>query len=396
MSTPTSFICSRDLIILYIVWIRWNTNNRRVICIFQVPTCCSCHIEGYSVSFPPLGHRIHETSSEHFPGEDLSSETGNHAFEAVQSTIQRPTISKNPPFTHKKPETFAPFTDNNQNLLSVSPFNQVKLSDDNDETVLGNSNPIDNYSSSYLPDSFNQASSIRNVRRPLSARNQLPTNTDSVTLPSYLEPPTPSASNSFSFVKEPLPNKFKNSNTGIPFKRGAFRPSRRPIRKKISGGPDDLMLAGSSALEAFTNGYMESNMESVENIDEYLEEPQINQASVITNTHHQINHPLSQKVRPTIGPKLQAVVTTENIPSTTKPHDQKVITNDNFTSNGKRINYNYHPIIDFFGENEKELEDESIDREDSDSYVAPIESEWKPINHPPPRSSNLVGRKKHK
>lgn len=355
----------------------------------QVPTCCSCHIEGYSVSFPPLGHRMHETSSEHFPGEDLSSETGNHAFEAVQSSIQRPTISKSPPFSHSKPESFPSFADNNQNLISVSPFNKGKFSDSDDGPA--NTNPIDSYGNSYFPDSFNQASSVRNVRRPLSARNPISNNPDSATLPSYLEPPTPSASNSFSFIKE-APNKFKSPHTGSPFKRGAFRPSRRPIRKKISGGPDDLMPAGSSTLEAFTS----SNMETVENFDEYLEEPQIGQASAITNTHHQINHPIPSKVRPTIGPKLQAVVTTEKTSPTSEPQDQKINVNENFTSNGKRINYNYHPIIDFFGENDKESQDESIDREDNDSYMAPIESEWKPMNHPPPRSSNIVGRKKHR
>ncbi|KAI8428412.1 hypothetical protein MSG28_007237 [Choristoneura fumiferana] len=324
----------------------WDQQNGLHMDIFKVPTCCSCHIEGYSVSFPPLGHRIHETSGETMPVEELSSEHGNHAFEAVQSSIQRPSATKNPPFTFNKPlESFAPFSDNH-NLIT---------------------------------DSFNQASSIRNVKRPPISRNPVTTNFDSVTLPSYLEPPTPSASSSFSFSND-TPNKFKNNGQ---FKRGAVRPSRRPIRKKISGGPDDLSSSGSAAIESFTA----SNMETME---EYNEE----------ETEYTKN---VQKAAPpkrgTIAPKLHAVTTEKTIPAFAQ--QEKSQSAKETTANGKRVNYNYHPIIDFFGEEEdKDEENDSIDREDVvAAYVPTSESEWKPMNHPPPRNSqntNLVERKKHK
>ncbi|KAG6459670.1 neurotrophin 1 [Manduca sexta] len=354
----------------------WDQQNGLHMDIFKVPTCCSCHIEGYSVSFPPLGHRIHETSSEHFPGEDLSSEQGNHAFEAVQSTVPRPSI-KSPPFSHNKPmEPFPPFSDS-QNLIPGQPFSKMK---DNDDGSLPPSSPMDSYGNTYFPDSFNQAS--KNSRRPTASRNPLPNSFDSVTLPSYLEPPTPLATSSFSFGKDPT-SKFKiTSNTGNQFKRGAVRPSRRPIRKKISGGPDDLSSSGTSAVESFTSSGIEASDEMID----YLEEPEIGQASMST----------SPKIRVTIAPKLHAV-TTEKV-STTQ-HSQESRVNENFTSNGKRINYNYHPIIDFFGAEAKDG-DESIDREDVEpTYVTPIESEWKPINHPPSRNnqnSNFLSKKKHK
>ncbi|XP_053603009.1 uncharacterized protein LOC128670979 isoform X2 [Plodia interpunctella] len=359
----------------------WDQQNGLHMDIFKVPTCCSCHIEGYSVSFPPLGHRVHETSSEHFPGEDLSAEHGNHAFEAVQSSVHRPTISKNPPFTslNKQLESFPPFSDSH-NLISGIPFGSSKLNE-NDEISTGNlpsSNPMDSYGNTYFPDSFNQASSVRNVKRPLPPRSAIGTgNFDTATLPSYLEPPTPSGSSSFvSFVKE-TPSKYKPS--GSQFKRGPIRPSRRPLRKKISGGPDDLVSSGTSAVESMTG----TNLESMEDYNDD-EDQEIGQVTV--------NIPPK---RATIAPKLQAV-TTERTTSY-RPQDQSNIVNENFTSNGKRVNYNYHPIIDYFGAEEKEGENESIDREDSVSTYIPVqESEWKPINHPASRNMQAThtGRKK--
>ncbi|XP_063360811.1 neurotrophin 1 isoform X1 [Cydia amplana] len=366
----------------------WDQQNGLHMDIFKVPTCCSCHIEGYSVSFPPLGHRIHESSAENMPVEELSSEQGNHAFENVQPSVQRPTVSKNPPFTFNKPlESFAPFSDNH-NLITGTSFSNAKLNDDDNSNlplpaipvipVVLPSSPTDSYGNTYFPDSFNQATSIRNVKRPPISRNPVST-FDPVTLPSYLEPPTPSAPTSFSFSND-IPNKFKSTPQ---FKRGAGRPSRRPIRKKISGAPDDLSSSGTSAVESFTG----SNLESMEDFNEEIDEE-------ATNTNQK--HIPPRQVHPTIAPKLHAT-TSEKTPSFNQREQTKSV-KDN-VSNGKRVNYNYHPIIDFFGEEEKE-ENDSIDREDVvAAYVPSSESEWKPMNHPPPRSSqntNLVERKKHK
>ncbi|KAJ8732355.1 hypothetical protein PYW08_015085 [Mythimna loreyi] len=354
----------------------WDQQNGLHMDIFKVPTCCSCHIEGYSVSFPPLGHRVQETSSEHFPGEDLSSETGNNAFENVQSTIQKPKI-KSPPFTHKKPiESFPPFTDN-QNLIPGSPFS--KHNNDNDDSLP--QNPIDSYGNSYFPDSFNQASSIRHVKRPPSVRTPPPSsNFDEVTLPSYLEPPTPAAGQSYNFIKDnPIP-KFKLP--GSQFKRTTrpSLPARRPIRKKTSSGPDDLISSGSQAVESFPN----SSGDTLEEVHDY-EDPDIGQAA-------SINTP---RPRVTIAPKLQQV-TTEKL--TTQKSREPSNNDERYVTNGKRVNYNYHPIIDFFDEDKEMETDESIDREDVvPSYIPRVESEWKPINHPFPSSQTTsVGRQKHK
>lgn len=245
------------------------------------------------------------------------------------------------------------------------------------------SNPIDSYGNSYFPDSFNQASSIRQVKRQPSARNPPPSsNFDDVTLPSYLEPPTPAAGQSFNFNND-SPPKFKLP--GSQFKRNT-RPNpsgRRPIRKKISGGPDDLVSSGTQAVESFQS----SSGESVEDVNDY-EEPEIGQA-VSLNT---------QKPRVTIAPKLQAITTTEKQIPVQKSREPSNI-NEQHVSNGKRVNYNYHPIIDFFDEDREIETDESIDREDVEPSLIPsVESEWKPINHPSSRDSqiNSVGRKKQK
>ncbi|CAB3260830.1 unnamed protein product [Arctia plantaginis] len=365
----------------------WDQQNGLHMDIFKVPTCCSCHIEGYSVSFPPLGHRVQETSSEHFPGEDLSAEQGNHAFENVQSTNLQPKI-KSPPFSQRKPseslppfsghkktlDSFSQFSDT-QNLISGSPFSKQN---DNDESLA--SNPIDSYGNTYFPDSFNQASNIRHNKRQPSARNPVQ-NFDEVTLPSFLEPPTPAATSTFSFVKD-TSSKFKLP--GNQFKRAQSRPSltnRRPIRKNISD-PDDLVSSGTEALESYPN-----ESESREEVNNY-EEPEIGQATAVSNP---------PKTRFTIAPKLHAQ-TTEKEQTTPEPKQSSTV-NVNYESRGQRINYNYHPIIDFF-EEDKEIETDNImDREDvGQSYVPLLDSEWKPIEHPISRTrkTNTVERKKHK
>lgn len=103
--------------------------------------------------------------------------------------------------------------------------------------------------------------------------------------------------------------------------------------------------------------------------------------------------------RGTIAPKLHAVTTEKTVPAYAQQEQSQSAKET--IANGKRVNYNYHPIIDFFGEEEdKDGENDSIDREDVvAAYVPTSESEWKPMNHLPPRNSqnnNLVERKKHK
>ncbi|XP_034824360.1 neurotrophin 1-like [Maniola hyperantus] len=350
----------------------WDQQNGLHMDIFKVPTCCSCHIEGYSVSFPPLGHRMHETSSEHFPGEDLSSEHGNQAFESVQSSIQRPSLSKTP-FNLNKPiavDSFPTVADSHNSILE-SAFNNAKLND-NEEFNNVPSSSIDSYGHTYFPDSFNQASSVRNSKRPVPRNPSGLAALESVTLPSYLEPPTPAAPSSFSFSKDSF-NKYKAIDSQ--FKRGPIRPSRRPIRKKISTGPEDLVSSGTSAIGAY-------DFDSSTDFNEDLEDTEIN---VNTNFNPRV----------TISPKLQAVTPERNF-TIFKPFDQSKIGREEST-NGKKINYNYHPIIDFFEDDDKNQD--SIDREDNvHTYVASSESEWKPINRPlmDSKTTNSIGRKKHK
>nr|XP_032511217.1 neurotrophin 1-like [Danaus plexippus plexippus] len=349
----------------------WDQQNGLHMDIFKVPTCCSCHIEGYSVSFPPLGQRVHETSSEQFPGEDLSSDHGNQAFESVQPTIQRPTVTKSPSFIFNKPQEGFSFSDNH-NLIPGSSLNSAR-NNENDDYKISPSNPMDSYGNTYFSDSFNQATSVRSIKRPINRKPVSSVGSD--TLPSYLEPPTPSAPSSFSFNKEGI-NKFKILD-GSQYKRNPLRPNRRPIRKKISSGPEDLMSSGTSAI----GSYASDNSDSFENINESQDEPEIN----INKNHH--------KIKATIAPKLVSVTSERNI----IPHKQQEQHSHDEIGNGKKVNYNYHPIIDFFDE-DVAVED-SIDREDSkQTYMNPAESEWKPINHQfssDSKNANAIGRKKH-
>lgn len=272
-----------------------------------------------------------------------------------------------------KPLEKFPAISENHNLISGSGFPTVNMDDGDDfhNRDLPPTSPKDSYGNSYFPDSFNQASNIRNVKRPLKGRNPSAASEtmDGVTLPSYLEPPTPSAGSAFSFVKEP-PSKYKITSSNQ-FKRGApSRSNRRPIRKKISGVPDDLVSSGSSVVDVSS-----SHLETLEDFNDDLEEP-----DVLSNNNAQ------SKV--TIAPKLPSA---EGSSTTGKPDGKKTATKD---SNGKRVNYNYHPIIDFF---EEEKEDSSIDREDTVPEYSPVQSDWQPIDHPVNRNgkSNSVAKKKH-
>ncbi|XP_068630643.1 neurotrophin 1 [Battus philenor] len=337
----------------------WDQQNGLHMDIFKVPTCCSCHIEGYSVSFPPLGQRVHESSSEHFPGEDLSSDQGNQAFEDIQSTVHKPSLNKLPNFSYKRPlDTLSSFSDNHNTI--PGPLFSEAVSDDDDFNNTPPPNLKDSYGNSYYPDSINLPNTIKSVRKPSIARNPLVTSFNTATLPSYLEPPTPSGS-SYSYSKE-TSTKYKNSDNI--FKRGISRQHRRPIRKKTSGTTDDLLSSGTSAVGAFSDDSIETE-----------EDPTTDVHSGDTmKTNSNMNG------RVTIAPKLYAL-------STGRPfnRNQEQIIKEEMNSNSKRINYNYHPIIDFFGEDEREG-NESIDRGDSvRELTQSAESEWKPINHPDSR-----------
>lgn len=243
---------------------------------------------------------------------------------------------KNPPFVNKLEY---PFTDN-----SIPNFNKAKLNDEE----FNNLPPMDSYGNTYFPDSFNQASSVRNVKRPL--RNPIGVAVDSITLPSFLEPPSPSPS--------------FTSKDSIKYKIDQYkrRPNRRPIRNKISSGPEDLLSSGSSAIGAILN----------DNADEDFEEE-------LDESERNIN---KFNPRATIAPKLHAV--------TDKHLDQSMSMDEAV----KKINYNYHPIIDFF--NDKNDKIDSIDREDTAETYATTDSEWKPISSPSDKKTNSILRKKHK
>ncbi|VVC89372.1 unnamed protein product [Leptidea sinapis] len=349
----------------------WDQQNGLHMDIFKVPTCCSCHIEGYNVAFPPLGQRIQETASEHFPGEDLSSDQGNQAFEDVQSSVPKPSVTKSPSFNFNKPKENSFIEKHNKHS---SLFSHTKINNDEINKIqpLG---PTDSYGNSYFIDSLNQASSIRNIKRPI-ARNPIgigsPSgfiSSGSGTLPSYLEPPTPSAPSGFEQSKE---SSSKIKITEGKLKRGSSRPQRRPIRKKLSA-PDDLISSGTSAMGTY------EYQSGIDVMDEFNEEHE--NVESVTPSH------LGSRI--TISPKLHAISIEKNI----NQFDETKVNQANFV-NDKRINYNYHPIIDFFGEERRETD--SIDREDNfNPHVPASESEWKPINHNP-SNINTLARKKHK
>lgn len=91
---------------------------------------------------------------------------------------------------------------------------------------------------------------------------------------------------------------------------------------------------------------------------------------------------VNTNLKATIAPKLYGFSTGKPLDSSVRPNDQNHLTKEETLLNSKRINYNYHPIIDFFEDEEREG-NESIDREDIvPEFIPSTESEWKPLNRP--------------
>lgn len=318
--------------------------------------------------------RPSESSSERFPGEDLAHDSD--PFEDVKPSIRRPT--KYVPISHDK---YGLDADSTQNFILQShilhePDENPALQDLKHMPI---PNQFNRLNSNFHTDILQQQSSnVRNIKKPNPIRGAIDPG-----LSSYLEPPskpTDNLSNNFQKTQE-RPTKFKNSPNNH-FKRGTQqtqpqqkRPVRRPQRKKHTDYSPDQLVGASEFPEKPTI----INVESFEDLNDSSEEFDRSSSEIITN-------------RPTRPKLATSKITIKNIAASSTERLQIRSRGDKSTTENsvskeqaanRRVNYNYHPIIDFFENNRKANEQEAAARVDNGNfYYENEDSDWRPMNGP--------------
>lgn len=221
---------------------------------FQVPSCCSCHIDSYKVAFPPH-HLNHATTVESFPGDEIEQESAHHAIETEHVPN---VITKTKTRTHQHHQQYQQHQEEetpeiyNLEPVKTRPFNNAELS------------------------KFLEAPRV----------------------------PTP-------FGKLNFNQHFKRSNTPKPSTNASKRP-QRPLRRRI---PIKSIRDLAQSESTFTQNRV-----------------------IPTTTHHTTEST-------TIG-------TTRDL--------------------SRRVNYNYHPIIDFF-------EPDKLESRSDDFEVELGDTDWRPV-----------------
>lgn len=302
-------------------------------------------------------------TSEHFPGEDL---TGNERspFESIQHPVRRPPPKDVSSGLREYQEIASPSFNRQPNI-------HYKQKPAVYEPHFPKPKPFPNINDNFHPDIFQQQESnnIRNlVKKPLRDPN-------TPVLPSFLEPPTKTINNQV-FIKSPETNLKYKQFGGPHHKRGSpgaqtenvKRPIRKHIRKKNSQ-VEDQEVGASNIQENPTI----INTDSFDGINDALEDYE---------TSSENDHIPKSRTSPTKeNPKQKAPATTERQnPIAVKPDRGMAVLKD--ISLNRRVNYNYHPIIDFFEEGKEETQAE--DRHDTESfvYVDNEESDWRPMAGP--------------
>lgn len=330
------------------------------------------------MAFPPHISKPSESPLEHFPGEDLH-DSELHPFEEVQSSIRHSTHTNFP-----APIDAYSTLGETHNLIPGSTFQNPAFSEQNPvfhdfKQFQFPTNQFESVGANFHTDIFqHQGSNVRNVKKP----PRIPTNT--VGLPSFLEPPSkPIVPIHNSFIKPDFPA--KNKPFGNPhFKRGVQgaqnpttpkRPGRRPLRKKNSDVPDDQMVGATNVHENPTV----INMNTFEDINQAADKYE--RTSTLRSTT--AIHRATSTMRPEVS---SSKITIKNVSPTTEKYRKYKTTTARPTTPlkdsplNRRVNYNYHPIIDFFEESSKK--DQAADRMDSGTVYFAGEDDWRPMANP--------------
>ncbi|XP_058065883.1 neurotrophin 1 [Anopheles bellator] len=368
----------------------WDAARGLHVDIFKVPTCCNCHIDGYRETFPPL------TSYN-----DLKSKAHEDPNESASTLIRN---------THQYLQHHpAP-----HNHYSTLQFDQVEQEDESDDNI-----------------AYQFSNGFQRVPKPPSP--QPPKSYDHHHLPAVPPPPPPpktrfdrpaakhgpkpkhpghfGAPPTLDTYLSPPPNDLAY---GSPFKRGphAFQtdnalkragnvgsaPNRRqPLRKPVGLHDQSIAETDSRINQVLV---LPPPSGTGQQLDE-LAVPQV-QAQNIIEKHRRRSQTTLQPPMTTLqqqlyssqngfrlvqsAPGTQPPLPNPTVPLVTAPQPASTASTSTTTvttTNGhQRINYNYHPIIDFFEEAEEEaplpdLTQEQIDRIGLNGHTSL--NSWKPL-----------------
>ncbi|XP_065082584.1 neurotrophin 1 [Ochlerotatus camptorhynchus] len=327
----------------------WDSARGLHVDIFKVPTCCSCHIDGYREVFPPFnGGNEYDSKSDSY--EDPSAAASNPQVKASQySTLK---------FDNDEPEN----VEDNIAYHFANGFQRMKPPKYDNGMLIPPSPPTHQQ---FTKNRFERPKLVPPKKQNLAHFIPPPV------LDTYLSPPPNEVSYHTPFKRGPH---FTNDNT---LKRTVqVQPTRNrlPIRKQINVDQNiaetDIRINQVQVMPPNKQDRLPPTQATEKLRKRYTTTPQ-------TPTHKKEKTPHYQT-----RPKPHSVKSTPIIPVTSPPST----TSTAATTNGhQRINYNYHPIIDFFEDEEAPELPEQIDRiglnsrngGDSGSSM----NSWKPLLH---------------
>ncbi|XP_052859636.1 neurotrophin 1 [Anopheles cruzii] len=370
----------------------WDAARGLHVDIFKVPTCCNCHIDGYRETFPPL------TSYN-----DLKSKAHEDPNESA-STLIRNTHQYIPhhPAHHPAPH----------NHYSTLQFDQVEQEDESDDNIAYQfSNgfqrvpkpppppPSKSTYDHHLPAVPPPPPPKTRFDRPAVKHGPKPKHPGHFgappTLDTYLSPPPNDLAYGSPFKRGP--HAFQTDNALKRAGNVGSAPNRRqPLRKPV--GLHDQSIAETDS--RINQVLVLPPPSGTGQLDE-LAGPQV-QAQNIIEKHRRRSQTTLQPPMTTLQQQLyssqngfrlvQSPVGTQpplpnpTVPLVTAPQPASTASTSTTTvttTNGhQRINYNYHPIIDFFEEAEEEapisdLTQEQIDRIGLNGHTSL--NSWKPL-----------------
>ncbi|XP_015601905.1 uncharacterized protein LOC107270945 isoform X2 [Cephus cinctus] len=267
----------------------WDTTLGLHMDIFKVPTCCSCHVHGYSELFPPHQKDPPPKSKESFPGAEFATEDQNDEFVDFGKTSNF--IKK-----HNKPSSY----DTNSGILNDGPSSY--LNDLTDlPTYQDNKKPLFDLSVTSRP-SFGIPGRVRPKKQP--------------SLPSRPFDKLP---------QQHAPNTRAPGYMGPLLKVNRPRPSG-PFRRE-SGSHLDYSAGRNTTSDNSFDRFSEQ-------FDEEINAPTILHSGAADDEYHE-------------------------------PH--------------RRINYNYHPIIDFFKPEASMLQSPQPQLVTQPAAMQSNSNSWKPM-----------------
>uniref|UniRef100_A0A182PPF4 Spaetzle domain-containing protein n=1 Tax=Anopheles epiroticus TaxID=199890 RepID=A0A182PPF4_9DIPT len=339
----------------------WDAARGLHVDIFKVPTCCSCHIDGYRETFPPL--------------------TGYNDFKSK---------------IHEDPSESASTLIRNTHHYSTLQFDQVDEEEPEDNIAYQFSNgfqrikPPKYESPLHLPavpppppppqGGPGKTRFDRPPKHPAISKPKHPHFIAPPTLDTYLSPP---------------PNDLAY---GIPFKRGPHYtnenslkragnvggPNRRPLRKTATLQHTDQSIAETDSrlnqVAVLPPPKLDQQLPQTQAqniIEKHRRRQQTTVQPPLTTLQQQTSHifRIAQPATPTMTINPTVPLSTQPQPPSTAGTSTTTVTS---TNGHQRINYNYHPIIDFFEEEEvPDVTQEQIDRIGLNSHSSL--NSWKPV-----------------